>query len=221
MASILPQSSVLPVEWSLANLQDHLGGVSLKRIRLFPSPGTASERDLEEILDRENCACELIDGVLVEKSMGFFESRIAAILIFHLERFVQEHDLGIVLGEAGLLRILPDQVRAADVAFIGWEHFPDRKLPSEAVPSLVPDLAIEVLSKGNTKQEIERKLRDYFQAGVRLVWCIDPRRRTAEIYTAPDQSERMAEDGLLVGGSVLPDFQLSLRDLFAQAGRCE
>ena len=73
MSSILPQSSLLPVDWSLANLQDHLGGVSLERIRLFPSPGTATERDLEAILDRENCTCELIDGVLVEKSMGFFE----------------------------------------------------------------------------------------------------------------------------------------------------
>ncbi len=74
-----------------------------------------------------------------------------------------------------------------DVAFMSWDRLPGKTVPDEAIPELAPDLAIEVLSAGNTKGEMERKLKDYFFAGVRLVWYIDWRRRTAEVYTSPDQ----------------------------------
>ncbi len=52
---------------------------------------------------------------------------------------------------------------------------PGGRLPAEAIPSLVPDLAVEVLSPSNTAAEMDQKLRDYFAAGVRLVWYLDPR----------------------------------------------
>ena len=109
-------------------------------------------------------------------------------------------------------------MRIADVAFIRWERFPNGKLPREPIPALAPDLAIEVLSKGNTEREMQRKLRDYFEAGVRLVWYIDPESRTATVYTATDQSAAIDSDGVLDGGDVLPGFTLSLTELFAKAG---
>ncbi len=62
-----------------------------------------------------------------------------------------------------------------------------------------------------------RKLRDYFTAGVRLVWLIDPRTRTAKSYSGLDQCESIGKSGALSGGDVLPGFELSLRDLFAEA----
>ena len=95
--------------------------------------------------------------------MGFYESRLAAVLITFLQVFLDRHDLGIVLGEAGTLRILRDQIRVPDVAFLSWKHFPDRVLPAEAVPSIAPDLAVEILSKSNTPREMERKLDDQFR----------------------------------------------------------
>ena len=218
MATISTPATALPTDWSVANLQQHLGGIPLERIRLYPPPGMATEKDLLALLDGEKRICELIDGVLVEKTMGYYESQIAGLIIYFLNAFREKNDLGIVLGEAGTLRILPEQVRIPDVAFIRWERFPNGKLPREPIPTLVPDLAIEVLSKGNTEREMQRKLRDYFEAGVRLVWYIDPESQTATVYTAADQSAAVSSDGILDGGDVLPGFTLSLKELFAKAG---
>jgi Uma2 family endonuclease len=185
---------------------------------MFPPPGTATENDVLTAEGHTGRVCELIDGVLVEKAMGYLESLIAVKIIQCLAAFVETHDLGIVLGEAGTLRILPHQVRVPDVCFIAWERFPNRQLPREPIPALAPDLAIEVLSAGNTEQEMQRKLHDYFTAGVRLVWYIDPRSRSARSYAAENQCLAVAESQTLSGGDVLPGFELSLRDLFAQAG---
>src|SRR5258708_1197455 len=98
--------------------------------------------------------------------------------------FVSQHDLGKVLGPDGTLKLLPEQVRIPDVCFISWGQLRDKSLRDVAIPPLVPDLAVEILSPGNTKREMDRKLREYFQAGVRLVWYVDPRKRIAHAYTA-------------------------------------
>jgi Uma2 family endonuclease len=90
-------------------------------------------------------------------------------------------------------------------------------LPADPIPAIAPDLAIEVLSKGNTPGEMTRKLRDYFRAGVRLVWYLDPDARTLRGYTSPEQCEVFREGDLVTGGDVLPGFQFRLGDLFAQA----
>ena len=218
MATISTPATALPTDWSVANLQQHLGGIPLERIRLYPPPGMATEKDLLALLDGEKRICELIDGVLVEKTAGYYESLIASLIGYFIHSFLDQHDLGIVLGEAGTLRILPAQVRIADVAFIRWERFPSGKLPREPIPALVPDLAIEVLSKGNTEREMQRKLSDYFEAGVRLVWYINPESQTATVYTAADRSAAISRDGVLDGADVLPGFTLSLAELFAKAG---
>jgi hypothetical protein len=77
---------------------------------------------------------------------------------------------------------------------------------------------IEAEARSNTSREMERKLREYFAAGVRLVWYIDPATRIAQVYTSADsQPERIDEDGALDGGEVLPGFRLSIREWFARA----
>src|SRR5262249_53465558 len=87
--------------------------------------------------------------------------------------------------------------------------------PAEPIPDLVPKLAVEVLSAGNTKKEMARKLRDYFVAGVELVWVIDPAKRQGKIYTAPDEFHLVTEHEAMDGGDVLPGFRLPLSELFA------
>jgi Uma2 family endonuclease len=202
-----------------AELQEQLGGIPLERIHLVPAPGSATEADVLRLIDQEKRICELVDGVLVEKPLGYYESRLAAILISLIEKFVEQHDLGIVLGEAGTLRILGDQIRVPDVAFLSWRHFPNRLLPAEPIPSLSPDLAVEILSEGNTKREMERKLDDYFTAGVKLVWFIDPASRSATVYEGRYQSHQVTLADSLTGGDLLPGFEASLQRLFDQAGR--
>jgi Uma2 family endonuclease len=217
MATVSPPSSALSLDGTAADLLRKLGRVSPRRVRLVPAPGTATEKDVIQAERRTGRLCELIDGTLVEKVMGAYESAVAGAMIYFLKHYLRRHRLGVVLGADGLLRILPRQVRIPDVAFLSWKVLGGRRLPREPILGAAPDLAVEVLSKGNTKGEMARKLRDYFAGGVRLVWFIDPRTGTAKSYTAPDQCQTIGENGVLSGGEVLPGFKLALRDLFAEA----
>jgi Uma2 family endonuclease len=208
-----------PAIETLDDLLQRLGRVPLNRIRFHPAPGTATEADVLLYPVGEKRLCELVDGVLVEKPMGYYESRLAAILIYFLEQFLGQHDLGIVLGESGTLRLMPGLVRIPDVCFISWERFPNRELPREPIPDLVPDLAVEVLSESNTPAEMERKLHEYFTAGARLVWYVEPEPPGVRVYTSPDDLRLLNEAETLDGGAVLPGFQLAIRDWFDRAGR--
>jgi Uma2 family endonuclease len=200
----------------MADLLDHFGGIAPQRIRLHPPPGRATERDVTAINDREDRLYELLDGVLVEKVMGFPESALTLWLAHLLQQFLDQHDLGVLAGPDGAVKLMPGLVRIPDISFISWDRLPGRVLPREPVADLAPDLAVEVLSEGNTPREMERKRKDYFFAGVRLVWCVDPGKRTVDVYTAPDQCLHLGEDETLDGGSVLPGLRLPLRQLFAR-----
>ena len=92
-------------------------------------------------------------------------------------------------------------------------------MPTEPVPDLAPDLAVEVLSAGNTPGEMARKRQEYFAAGVHFVWQVDPDTRTVEVFTAPDQSTVLHEAQTLAGGTVLPGFTLPLQELFGELDR--
>src|SRR5215210_2636674 len=211
--------TISPPRRTVADLLEQLGDIPPRRVLADPAPGTATEQDVIDIEAREKRLCELVDGVLVEKPMGYYESRVAAELIILLGIYLRQHDLGVVAGEAGLLRLMPGLVRIPDVSFVSWGRMPDPQGPRPAIPTLAPDLAVEVLSESNTEAEMERKLREYFAAGTRLVWYIDREDRTARVYTAADQSTLLDESQTLDGGDVLPGFLLPLRELFERAER--
>jgi Uma2 family endonuclease len=204
---------------TIADLLKKLGRISPRRIRAVPPPGRATEKDLIAIHNRTDRLYELVDGVLVEKIMSFPESALAVDLIRLLGRFLDEHDLGLLAGADGGMRLLPGLVRLPDVSFIRWERLPAREIPSDPIAGLAPDLAVEVLSTGNTKGEMARKLREYFLSGVRLVWFVEPNRRTVQVFTAPDESVLLQEGQSLDGGDVLPGLSLPLRELFARVPR--
>jgi Uma2 family endonuclease len=204
---------------TIADLLRRLGNIPPERVRLYPTPGTATERDVIEIEARENRLCELVDGVLVEKTVGYYESLLAVTLIRLMGKFLDRKDLGIVLGADGTLRLIPGLVRIPDVSFISWRKFPNRELPPEPIPDLAPDLAIEVISEGNTPAEMRRKLKEYFKAGVRLVWFIYSKTQTAEVYTSVRKKTSIGPSGTLDGGKVLPGFKLRLNVLFERAGK--
>jgi len=204
---------------TFAEVQELVGHVPEWRIRVHPAPGDATEQDLLAIHAREGRLFELIDGILVEKDVASFESRVAIVLSFYLELFQRQtkQKLGAVLGEAGFLRLFPGRVRAPDVSFIPWDSMPNRKFPRDAIASLTPDLAVEVLSKGNTAEEMKRKIREYFKSGSRLVWIVDPRSRTVRVHTSIRKSTLLTEDQAVDGGKVLPGFCLSIRAWLAEA----
>jgi Uma2 family endonuclease len=204
---------------TIAELVAHLGGIPLDRIRLRPAPGTATAADALTVERREGKLCEVIDGVLVEKPIGYYESRIAVLLGRYLDEHLEQNDLGIVTGADGPLMVEEGQLRYPDLAFFAWDKFPNRVLPRDPILDHVPDLAIEVLSKSNTPREMRRKRREYFDAGARLVWEVNPVKRTVRVYTAFNQSTTLREGDMLDGGDVLPGFTLSLATLFRRAGR--
>jgi Uma2 family endonuclease len=200
---------------TIGDLLKRLGDIPANRVRLHPTPGTATEKDLLEVVDRERWPCELVEGTLIEKAVGFDKSVITGILASAIVNCVRPLKLGIVTGPRGPIRLGPGLVRAPDVAFISWDRLPNRKRPKVSIAELAPDLVAEVLSKSNRKAEMNRKLREYFEAGVRLVWMVDMRKRTARVYTAVDQSVLIKEGQSLDGGAVLPGFVLPLSELFA------
>ena len=120
---------------------ERFGPMPLHRICFDPAPGTATEEDVIAWEARSNRLFELIDGVLVEKTMSSFESFLAAMLVRLIGNFVYPKNLGIVLGADGMLKIMPDMIRIPDVCFIAKEKLPGKFSPDIPVSSLVPDLA--------------------------------------------------------------------------------
>jgi Uma2 family endonuclease len=217
---IPPPAPPQPVFETVADLLHQLGDVPPERVLWDPIPGTATEADVIRHVDGDNKRLvELVDGTLVEKTMGAYESRVGGVLFRLMDAFAEELDLGLCYPADATLRVLPKQVRLPDVSFVPWSKLPNRELPAESIAGLVPDLAAEVLSKSNTRREMERKRRDYFTAGVRLVWQIDPDSRTARVYTAAEQYTDIPQDGVLDGADVLPGFKLPLAQLFDRAGK--
>jgi Uma2 family endonuclease len=206
----IAEPSPVRTDETLADLIERIGSVPLNRIARWPAPGTATEADAAALLEQRRLF-ELVEGVLVEKAMGLHESFLAVKLIQWLGAFVEEHALGLVAGEGGAMRLFEGRIRIPDVSFVSWSQFPGRKVPRKPIPDLHPDLAVEVLSPSNTEAEMRLKVREFFASGTRLVWLVDPEKRTARVFTGPDRFEVVTEDGVLDGGDVLPGFNLSLR----------
>ena len=165
---------------------------------------------------RNDCRLALIRGELIKMSPtggthGILCVKLAAALLTYAE----SNGLGVVFGaETGFqVERDPDTVLGADVAFVSKEHFRDIPDINKFVP-FAPDLAAEVLSPGNRRGEIEQKIKYYFAAGTRLMWVVNPKRRTVTVYRSPDESQILGEGDSLSGEDVLPGFRYEISKLF-------
>jgi Uma2 family endonuclease len=204
--------------WSAEDLAARLGDIPLRRIRFDPPPGTADKADAVRATETER-PCELIDGTLVEKTVGAWESRLAALLIELLGAFARRQRLGVVFAPDATMELARGQDRIPNVSFVSWARLPaDRTDP---VPAMVPDLAVEIIGEGNTRREMDRKRAEYLSAGVRLLWYVHPATRTVEVFTpaAPDAPRTLREGDALDGGEVLQGFSLPVAELFAEPQR--
>jgi Uma2 family endonuclease len=137
---------------------------------------------------------------------GQVQARLAQLLL----EFVDAHDLGVVLTEAGfLLSRNPDTVRGPDVAFVRAGRFDADEAAREYFRG-APDLAIEILSPSNRAGDTHAKVADYLAAGASLVWVIDPAQRIAIIYRSLLAPRRIGAEGVLDGEDVLPGFSAPL-----------
>ncbi len=201
---------------TLPELARRYGNLPARRIRLDRYP--ANEDDVEELRYSEGRIYELVEGVLLEKEMGFRESMIGMKLGRLLGNFIDGKHLGVVAGADGMMKLAPGLVRIPDVSFIRKEQFPGAKVANTAAPKIDPDLAVEVLSPSNTDEEIDEKLGDYFKSGTSLVWLVEPDTRSVLVLAGSDRSTgiRLTVADTLDGGTVLPGFSLSVAVLFAE-----
>jgi len=103
------------------------------------------------------------------------------------------------------------------VSFIPYSAIPEGADPRTPLPDWIPALAVEILSKSNTRREIERKRGEYFAAGTQLVWVVDPRKRMVEVFTSVEDHVILSDGDTLDGGEVLPGFTLDVTDWFNRA----
>jgi Uma2 family endonuclease len=160
--------------------------------------------------------CELVEGRVVHMSpTGFVHGRVEAAFAAVLRAFVSPRKLGYVLtGEVGILtRRVPDTVRGADVLFISNERFAG-KTPGRAFLDVAPELVVEVLSPDDRPGEVLRKLGEYFDMGVKLVWLADPEQQVVMAHRSLTEVRCFTREGSLPGDDVLPGFEVSLREIF-------
>jgi Uma2 family endonuclease len=205
--------------WTVADLYRRFGPIPFERIRQNPPPGAGTVDDVVRLNDHEDRLYELVDGILVEKTVGVQESIIAINIGTLLNNFIRPRGLGLVAGADGTIQLDINLVRIPDVSFISWERVPGGEVPEEPVPLLVPDLAVEVISRSNTRKEMDEKLHEYFEKGVRLVWYVRPKSRVVDVYTARDHFTRLTALMQLGGGDVLSGFSVQVGELFEMPKR--
>ena len=164
-------------------------------------------------LDDDANRHELIKGVLLTMPPATYEHmRVCANLTIILGLYVKANRLGVVGTEGGYkLESDPDTVLGPDVSFVAQDRI---GLSPEGYHSGPPDLAVEVLSPGDRKGYLERKLALWLETGTRSVWLVDPRRRTVEVVSSLKDRRTLHEDDELVDDTV-PGFRVKVSELFA------
>ena len=165
---------------------------------------------------------ELVKGRIVSKGGGKFEVNMPAgakhgAVIDELETrisyFVRENKLGKVFAaETGFI-LAEGTVRGIDISFVGNEKITEFGIPDKFFP-VAPDLAIEVISPGNTFDEIQDKIEEYIIAGTKLVWIVYPKQKMIHIYRQNNLIKILRENDTLEGEDILPNFQVKLSEIF-------
>ena len=171
----------------------------------------ATEEDLLA-MPQDGHKYELVDGEIRMSPTGNRHGVVIAQLAALLVQFVKPRRLGYVIaGDAGF-RLPSKNVRCPDVSFVATGRFPDEKVPDD-FGDLAPDLAVEVLSPHDRPRHVLDKVGEYLEAGVRLIWVIDPRAARAVVYRSLSDVRELAADGEFDGGDVVPGFRCTLRDI--------
>jgi Uma2 family endonuclease len=168
----------------------------------------------EELLQlpKDGNKYEVVDGELRVSPAGLRHEEIIASLLARMRVFADERRLGNVLG-SNLLYVFPSgNRRGPDVSFVAAGRLTP-EVRAHAFPRLAPDLAVEVLSPSDRPRAVLDRVGEYLEAGVRLVWVIDPQKRRAVEYRSPTEAREIGSSGTLDGQDVLPGFSCVLQDI--------
>ncbi|HKZ85062.1 MAG TPA: Uma2 family endonuclease [Anaerolineae bacterium] len=159
---------------------------------------------------------ELVKGALIEMTPpGYEHGEIANRFSYRLTHHVIQNDLGVVLAAETGFRLSrdPDTVRAPDIAFVSKARRPT--IPPTGYADFAPDLVVEVVSSNDDPDEIQSKVRDWLEAGVRVVLVVYPRSRQIAVYRSLREVTVLTEADSLVLSDVLPGFSCPVADVFA------
>ena len=161
---------------------------------------------------------ELVNGAVIERApVGGIHGQVTGKICRRLAAYVEQHGGGEVLvGDVGFVLRLPndpERVRAPDVAFVSSTRLPGGRLP-EGFLQGAPDLAVEVLSPSDNPVDVQQKVRDYLEAGGRLVWVVAPQAKAVTVYRADGSARLLREPDHLDGEGVLPGLTIPLADVF-------
>src|SRR5687767_2621818 len=160
---------------------------------------------------------ELVDGKLVEKQMSDLAQFVANRLKRLLDTWSERGDAGTTLVEATYQCFphAPAMVRRPDVSFIARDRLAAYRW-GQGHFTIAPDLAVEVVSPNDEVLELDRKINDYFRAGVRRVWVINPGQQTLRIHRAAGDLSELIGDAEVSDDQLLPGFRCRLTALFAR-----
>jgi Uma2 family endonuclease len=163
---------------------------------------------------------EIVNGQRQElPPMGAYETFIASELLSYVRPFARDRSLGLAVTEMlFILRRDPELRRRPDMAFVSCQRWPDRQpVPRTNAWDVVPNLAVEAISQTNTADDIPLRVREYFAAGVELVWIIFPAESLVYVYESPLHVRVLTRNDQIDGGNVLPGFQLRLELILKEA----
>lgn len=157
---------------------------------------------------------EFVGGEIVEVVSNPESSRVGGLMLTFLNIFVLQHNLGHVTGADGGYKIGRERY-IPDVAFVSYQR--QRQLQSEdGYNPIPPDLAVEVISPGNTDADMDVKIANYLAAGT-VVWRVKPSDKQIAVFTPGKPVVILGINDVLDGGAVLPDFTLPLKDVFRES----
>jgi Uma2 family endonuclease len=133
-----------------------------------------------------------------------------------LERHVDVNGLGrVYTAETGFkVTSNPDTVRAPDAAFVSRKRVEDEGYVTGFWPG-VPDLAVEVVSPGDTHAQVVEKALAWQEAGRRMVFVADPEQRTVTLYRSLGDIHILTGNGVIDGADVVPGWELPVAEIFA------
>lgn len=140
---------------------------------------------------------------------GLITNRISKFLSY----FLDENFLGEIFAAETGFKLKNQSTVGADVAFVSRENLAKFGIPDSFFPT-APDLAVEVISPGNTSEEILTKVEDYLDSGSRLVWIVYPKRKVVVVYRPNNTVSFLHENDDLDGEDVIPNFRCQLTKIF-------
>ena len=160
---------------------------------------------------------ELVQGELRPMApSGQDHSSIGVNLLIPLGAFVKEKKLGRVTTADGgyLINRTPDTVRAPDIGFVRSDRLPNGRSTLKYFPG-PPDLAVEIISPHDVYADVDEKVREFLDAGTRLVWVVNPRRQSVTIFRNDNTITALRPTDTLSGEEVLPGFSMIVSEIFS------